>query len=172
FGPARKLIAVPVQEKSFWAQRPNENQKQNISYPSLTSCQNYLFCGKKKIKILSCEWFKKRIMNKNLGIILLALGVTACNQENVIKSKEDIVLKPYPKTEKIDQKDDYFGTTVEDPYRWLEDDLSEQTKQWVTAQNEVTQDYLKQIPFRDAIYERLESLWNYEKEGAPFKEGD
>lgn len=111
-------------------------------------------------------------MNKNLGIILLAFSFTACNQENVIESKEDIVLKPYPNTEKLDQKDDYFGTTVEDPYRWLEDDVSEQTKQWVTAQNEVTQDYLGQIPFREAIHERLESLWNYEKEGAPFKEGD
>lgn len=111
-------------------------------------------------------------MNKNLGIILLALGVTACNQDNSIQSKDDIVLKPYPKTEKIDQKDDYFGTTVEDPYRWLEDDLSAETKQWVTAQNEVTQDYLAQIPFRDAIHQRLESLWNYEKEGAPIREGD
>lgn len=111
-------------------------------------------------------------MNKNLGIILLALGVTACNQDNSIQSKDDIVLKPYPKTEKIDQKDDYFGTTVEDPYRWLEDDLSAETKQWVTAQNEVTQDYLAQIPFRDAIHKRLESLWNYEKEGAPIREGD
>lgn len=111
-------------------------------------------------------------MNKNLGIILLALGVTACDQDNSIQSKDDIVLKPYPKTEKIDQKDDYFGTTVEDPYRWLEDDLSAETKQWVTAQNEVTQDYLAQIPFRDAIHKRLENLWNYEKEGAPIKEGD
>lgn len=111
-------------------------------------------------------------MNKNLGIILLALGVTACNQDNSIQSKDDIVLKPYPKTEKIDQKDDYFGTTVEDPYRWLEDDLSAETKQWVTAQNEVTQDYLAQIPFRDAIHKRLENLWNYEKEGAPIREGD
>src|SRR5690606_35483412 len=123
-------------------------------------------------KILTCTWFKRRIMNKNLGIILLALGVTACNQDNSIQSKDDIVLKPYPKTEKIDQKDDYFGTTVEDPYRWLEDDLSAETKQWVTAQNEVTQDYLAQIPFRDAIHKRLESLWNYEKEGAPIREGD
>lgn len=111
-------------------------------------------------------------MNKNIGVILLALGFTACNQENIIESKEDIVLKPYPNTEKIDQKDEYFGTTVEDPYRWLEDDLSAQTKQWVTAQNEVTQDYLGQIPFRDAIHQRLESLWNYEKEGSPFKEGE
>src|SRR5690606_4556317 len=93
-------------------------------------------------KILTCTWFKKLVMNKNLGIMLLALGFTACNQEKVIESKDDIVLKPYPKTEKIDQNDDYFGTIVEDPYRWLEDDLSAETKQWVTAQNEVTQDYL------------------------------
>lgn len=111
-------------------------------------------------------------MNKNLGIMLLALGFTACNQEKVIESKNDIVLKPYPKTEKTDQKDEYFGTIVDDPYRWLEDDLSAETKQWVTAQNEVTQDYLGQIPFRDAMHKRLESLWNYEKEGAPIKEGD
>lgn len=115
---------------------------------------------------------KKRIMNRNICVVLLAIGFTACNQESVIETKQDIVLKPYPTTEKIDQKDDYFGTIVEDPYRWLEDDLSGQTKQWVTAQNEVTQDYLSQIPFRDAIQQRLENLWNFEKEGAPFKEGD
>lgn len=111
-------------------------------------------------------------MNKNIGIILLALGFTACNQDNVTEPNEDIVLKPYPKTEKIDQKDDYFGTVVEDPYRWLEDDLSDETKQWVTAENEVTQDYLGQIPFRESIHKRLKSLWNFEKEGAPIKEGD
>src|SRR5690606_36337304 len=80
--------------------------------------------------------------------------------------------KPYPQTEKVDQKDTYFGVEVEDPYRWLEDDLSDKTKAWVTAQNEVTQDYLSQIPFRDAIKSRLETLWNYEKFSAPYQEGE
>ncbi|MFD1769505.1 prolyl oligopeptidase family serine peptidase [Sphingobacterium suaedae] len=111
-------------------------------------------------------------MNKNFGIVLLALSVGACQQEKIIEAKQDLAVKPYPKTEKIDQQDTYFGTVVDDPYRWLEDDLSEKTKQWVVAENEVTQDYLKQIPFREAIRQRLENLWNYEKETAPFKEGD
>ncbi|WP_206367974.1 prolyl oligopeptidase family serine peptidase [Sphingobacterium psychroaquaticum] len=111
-------------------------------------------------------------MSRKLSVILVALTLTACNQGKVIEPREEMVLKPYPKTEKIDQKDVYFGTTVEDPYRWLEDDLSANTKAWVTAQNEVTQDYLGQIPYRDAIQKRLESLWNYAKETAPFKEGD
>ncbi|QBQ43121.1 S9 family peptidase [Sphingobacterium psychroaquaticum] len=112
------------------------------------------------------------MMSRKLSVILVALTLTACNQGKVIEPREEMVLKPYPKTEKIDQKDVYFGTTVEDPYRWLEDDLSANTKAWVTAQNEVTQDYLGQIPYRDAIQKRLESLWNYAKETAPFKEGD
>ena len=78
----------------------------------------------------------------------------------------------YPKTNKIDISDTYFGTTIKDPYRWLEDDRSEETKAWVEAENLVTQNYLNRIPFRNAIKSRLETLWNYEKYTAPFKEGD
>ncbi|MCL8000903.1 S9 family peptidase, partial [Brucella sp. 21LCYQ03] len=77
-----------------------------------------------------------------------------------------------PQTEKADQKDLYFGTTVEDPYRWLEDDLSDKTKAWVAAENEVTNDYLSQIPFREAMRERLQKLWDFEKVTAPFEEGE
>jgi prolyl oligopeptidase len=77
----------------------------------------------------------------------------------------------YPKTNKIDASDTYFGNTVKDPYRWLEDDRSTETKAWVEAENLVTQNYLKRIPFRPAIKSRLETLWNYEKFTAPFKEG-
>ncbi len=105
-----------------------------------------------------------------LGIIVL--GLAACNQEKAIESKTDITLKPYPKTEKGTQTDTYFGVTVEDPYRWLEDDLSAETKAWVKAENEVTEDYLSQIPFRENIRKRLENLWNYEKFSAPFTEGE
>ncbi len=77
----------------------------------------------------------------------------------------------YPKTNKIDVSDTYFGTTINDPYRWLEDDRANDTKAWVEAQNRVTQDYLSRIPFRNQIKNRLETLWNYEKFTAPFKEG-
>lgn len=78
----------------------------------------------------------------------------------------------YPKTKKVSVHDTYFGTTVTDPYRWLEDDRSEETKAWVQAQNKVTQAYLRKIPFRDAIKAHLSDLWNYEKFSAPFTEGE
>ena len=77
----------------------------------------------------------------------------------------------YPATKQGTQTDDYFGTTVADPYRWLENDRSEETGAWVTQQNDITNTYLEQIPFRKAIKERLTELWNYEKYTAPFKEG-
>lgn len=78
----------------------------------------------------------------------------------------------YPRTNKTDVSDTYFGTKINDPYRWLEDDRSAETKDWVDAENRVTQNYLSKIPFRQAIKQRLETLWNYEKFTAPFKEGD
>jgi prolyl oligopeptidase len=78
----------------------------------------------------------------------------------------------YPDTKKVDTVDDYHGTKIADPYRWLENDHSEETKAWVTAQNKVTQDYLSKIPFRAEIRKRLEELWNYPKNGAPVKHGD
>jgi len=77
----------------------------------------------------------------------------------------------YPKTRAVDQVDDYFGTKVKDPYRWLEDDNSAETKAWVEAQNAVTFAYLAAIPERRAIESRLTELWNYERFGPPAKEG-
>ncbi|MCX2453485.1 prolyl oligopeptidase family serine peptidase [Pedobacter sp. PLR] len=77
----------------------------------------------------------------------------------------------YPETKKENVKDTYFGTTVTDPYRWLEDDRSEETKLWVEAQNAVTKEYLAKIPYRNDIKERLKKLLNYEKYSQPFKEG-
>jgi len=77
----------------------------------------------------------------------------------------------YPKTKKGKQKDIYFGTKVADPYRWLEDDLSADTKKWIKEENAVTFDYLEKIPFRDALKKQLTDLWNYEKISAPFKKG-
>lgn len=78
----------------------------------------------------------------------------------------------YPTTSKGETVDVYFDTKLPDPYRWLEDDKSAETGAWVKAQNEVTYGYLAQIPFRDVLKLRMEKLWNYEKIGAPFKEGN
>ncbi|MFA6439151.1 MAG: hypothetical protein WCX28_07580, partial [Bacteriovoracaceae bacterium] len=77
----------------------------------------------------------------------------------------------YPKTAKTDTVDRYFGTTVPDPYRWLEDDRSSQTAEWVQSQNAVTFGYLDKIPFRDKIRDRLTKLMNYPKYTAPFRAG-
>ena len=77
----------------------------------------------------------------------------------------------YPTTAKGDVKDTYFGTEVEDPYRWLEDDNSAETAEWVKTQNELTFNYLEKLPFRDQINSRLTELWDYPKYGTPSKEG-
>lgn len=73
----------------------------------------------------------------------------------------------YPETQRGDTVDTYFGTTVADPYRWLEDDRSDETAAWVTAQNAVTQAYLDTIPAREAIRNRITELWNVERYGIP-----
>ncbi len=77
----------------------------------------------------------------------------------------------YPKSKKVDTVTNYFGTQVKDPYRWLEDDRSAETGVWVSAQNEITFNYLDQIPFRNKIKNRMEAIWNYERISAPSKEG-
>ena len=101
---------------------------------------------------------------KNTILLLVTVLFFACSEK-----KPQI---EYPVTKKGDVKDSYFGIEVADPYRWLEDDHSAETGEWVKAQNEVTFNYLNNIPFRAELKERLSTLWNYEKVGAPFKEGD
>ncbi|PWD99270.1 prolyl oligopeptidase family serine peptidase [Marinilabilia rubra] len=78
----------------------------------------------------------------------------------------------YPETKKVDTVDIYYGTEVSDPYRWLEDDQSEETKEWVKKQVAVTNKYLEQIPFRTKIEERLTEVWNYTRQGTPLRKGD
>ncbi len=77
----------------------------------------------------------------------------------------------YPKAKKVDVVDDYFGVKVADPYRWLEDIDSPETKAWVEAEKKLTEWYFSQIPFRDKIRQRLKELWNYERYSLPRKEG-
>jgi prolyl oligopeptidase len=86
--------------------------------------------------------------------------------------QEPVKHLPYPQTAKSDVVDDYFGTQVADPYRWLEDDNSPETADWVKAQNEVTENYRSQITFRNKIRERLTDIWNYPRYSTPFKKGD
>ncbi|MBL4743002.1 MAG: S9 family peptidase, partial [Idiomarina sp.] len=88
------------------------------------------------------------------------------------QAQQESAQMQYPETRKGDVVDTYFETEIADPYRWLEDDRSEETENWVKAQNEVTFDHLENIPFREKIEARLTELWNYEKVSAPRFEGD
>lgn len=99
---------------------------------------------------------------------ILVLAFVGCKEE----PKKEVISVTYPQTKKVDTVDTYFGEEVKDPYRWLEDDRSAETAEWVKAENEVTFDYLNKIPFREELKGRLSDLWNYEKVGPPFKEGD
>ena len=113
-------------------------------------------------------------MKRILFIVSCFFMLQSCkNNENKPTSEnyKNIEVK-YPATRKdTTVKDVYFGTAVADPYRWLENDSSKETADWVKTENEVTQNYLKEIPFRDAIKKRYEKLYNYEKYSAPFREG-
>lgn len=111
--------------------------------------------------------------NKNFYYYLLftCVVINILNSCKTESTEKEIVLN-YPKTKKVDQVDDYFGTPVEDLYRWLEDDNSEETAEWVKQQNEVTFNYLNKIPYREKIKERLTEIWNFPKYGIPFKKGN
>src|SRR6056297_920714 len=100
-------------------------------------------------------------MKRTLLAILIIISMISCKQNKF----------EYPETRKTDVVDTYHGFEVSDPYRWLEDDMSEETAEWVKAQNEVTFNYLEKIPFRGKIRDRLAELWNYERMGVPNKEG-
>ena len=101
-------------------------------------------------------------MNRLIVFSLLTI-ILSCQNTNNLK---------YPTTEKRVVIDSYFGTDIQDPYRWLEDDLSEETMDWVNNQNKTTFNYLNSIPYKSNIKKRLEQIWNYEKRTSPFNEGD
>jgi prolyl oligopeptidase len=106
-----------------------------------------------------------------MKVTSLCLLAMVCSAQIFGQGKPGAFKGKYPITKKGEQTNVFFGTNVADPYRWLEDDMSAETKAWVTVQNEVTNGYMSQIPYRNKIKERLTTLWNYEKFGAPFKEG-
>src|SRR5690554_5200575 len=96
---------------------------------------------------------------------ILVLALIGCKEE---PKKETLSLN-YPQTKKVDTVDTYFGVEVKDSYRWLEDDRSPETEEWVKEQNKVTYDYLNTIPFRAELKERLSGLCVDDKVGAPFQ---
>lgn len=108
-------------------------------------------------------------MKHFLALLSYLILFQACKKE---QPNKNTIAVSYPETKTVNVTDNYFDVEVKDPYRWLEDDRSKETEDWVKAQNNTTQSYLSQIPFRNKIKERLSELWNYEKVGAPFKEGD
>ena len=97
-------------------------------------------------------------MNKQILILMTTFSVLSAQAQ--IK---------YPQTPRDNTVDEYFGVKVADPYRWLENDTSATTAQWVEAENEVTNAYLAKIPFRGKLLKRLKEVANYEKVGTPFK---
>ena len=105
---------------------------------------------------------------------MAAIMLTACgNEENQEQNKpETPIVLEYPETKIVDTVDTYFGVEIADCYRWLEDDRSKETEEWVKAQNKVSFGYLKNIPFRQELIDRMSKKWNYERISAPFKEGD
>ena len=111
---------------------------------------------------------KKLLLAATIATTIVAGGCTS-NGNKVTRTAEKI---DYPETRKGDVVDTYFDTEIADPYRWLEDDMSDETAAWVKTQNEVTFDYLNKISYRGEIEEKLQKIWNYEKVGAPFVKGD
>lgn len=105
-------------------------------------------------------------MKNNILLLLttaiLIIAVTSCKKKHF----------EYPETKKVDTVDTYFGTEVPDPYRWLENDTSEEVAEWVEAQNEITYNFLEKIPFRSKIFDRLKELRDYPAMGTPRQVGD
>ncbi|MDX5346073.1 MAG: prolyl oligopeptidase family serine peptidase [Hymenobacteraceae bacterium] len=126
---------------------------------------------------------------KKTTLILVAgsfVAVTACKSSQTDTAKQTVITETavaetpapaaapeldYPETKKVEQVDEYHGTSVRDPYRWLETH-TEEVDQWIQAQNKVTFNYLEQIPFREQIRERLTQIWNFPKYSAPVKKGN
>ncbi|MEL6841660.1 MAG: S9 family peptidase, partial [Bacteroidota bacterium] len=108
---------------------------------------------------------------KNFLALCLILALWGCKSTPQSTTSTPMKLT-YPETRKVEQVDTYFGTEVADPYRWLEVDTAAEVEDWVQTQNQLTQSYVKQIPFRDQIRTRLEELFNYTKVSAPIKVGE
>ena len=110
-------------------------------------------------------------MNRSLFLLAVALVLAFTPTTTNGLAQEPM---EYPETKRGQEVDDFFGTSVADPFRWLEDDVreSDEVADWVEAQNKVTNKVIQELPYRAEIESRLTKLWDYEKYGVPFKRGD
>ena len=111
-------------------------------------------------------------MQKRISILIsliLVISFISCQKQSSEQARVEL---RYPVTKKVDQVDDYFGTKVEDPYRWLEDENDPEVKKWIEEQNKLTFAYLESIPFRKKIRQRIEEIYNYPKYSSPFRAGE
>ncbi len=106
---------------------------------------------------------------KSITLLAAVYGIMLAS---CTKAPQPETISNYPVSAKVDTVDTYFGTEVPDPYRWMENDTTKQVSNWVTAQNNVTFSYLKNISYRDTVRNRLLELNNYEKLSAPFRQGE
>ena len=112
-----------------------------------------------------------KLVSRIMLTFLLVLIPLLCIAALLANDAPSLTKLDYPKAKRVDQVDDYHGTKVADPYRWLEDTDSPDTLAWVQAENKLTFGYLDQIPYRKAIHDRLTKLWNYERFGVPEQRG-
>ena len=101
-------------------------------------------------------------MRKIFSIAILSMLSTSMHAQGL----------KYPDTKKVDITDNYFGTTIADPYRWLEDDTSAATADWVRHENSITQSYIGKIPYRQKIHADLTRMWDFAKYSGAAKHGD
>jgi len=110
-------------------------------------------------------------LKRFLNVLLLAALLSGLAFPSVRADSAPTTPPTYPPAHKGDQVDDYHGTKVADPYRWLEDSDTPESKAWIEAQNKITFGYLERIPAREALKARMTKIWDYERYGQPFKEG-
>jgi prolyl oligopeptidase len=122
-----------------------------------------------------------KFMRIKMIIAIFIVFTISGSSQTLSTTKEDDLIKSnhsnrgtfsYPLTKKVDHVDEYHGIKVADPYRWLEDLDSVDTKAWIEDQNKLTFGFIRSIPEREAIKKRLTQLWNFEKFSLPFKRGD
>lgn len=104
-----------------------------------------------------------------LIVLILLIFLPTCQKQGEREAQAQLT---YPVTRKVDQVDDYFGTKVEDPYLWLEDEQSEDVENWVEEQNKVTFSYLENIPFREKLRQRITEVYNYPRYSSPLRAGE
>ena len=111
---------------------------------------------------------KLQLALASLMLLVLTLSISISPLVRAVSGHDgDIPKLTYPETKRVEVVDDYFGTKVPDPYRWLEDDNSPEVAAWVEAENKVTFGYLDKIPYRAQLKDRLTRLFNYPKISAP-----